>query len=676
MSDEPKKPVTSLDRKRLIIIAITIFCLFSLLVAQFYRIQMVEGDKWTRHATGQHFFVVNEPFHRGKFISNASIKRGHPETPQSLVVDIQKFHFYVDPISIPEEEREIIADKLMGMLELTIEEAQLFREQFDKKSRSRKLAMWLDREDRDAVLEWWNPYARQRGIPRNALFFTTDYQRSYPFGKLLGQVLHTIQNNKDELTQQALPTGGLELYFNRYLQGKQGKRRLMRSPRNSLEMGEVIAYPEHGADIYLTINHYLQAIAEEEIVKGVKHCKAKSGWAVMMDPFTGEILALAQYPFFYPPDYQFHFNDPKLIEHTKVKAVTDTNEPGSVCKPFTFITALLANNELQARGESPIFDPEEVVPTTNARFPGRSKPLPDTSLHYYMNMDIAVQKSANIYTARLVEKICNRLGNEWYREVLHDRFGFGVKTNVELPAETKGVLPVIGKKHPNGALEWSIPTPFSLAIGYNLQLNSIQLLRAYAILANGGYFVQPTLIRKIVKTKADGTQEVLLDNTRPERAQEFPRVVPEEIVQRVVTAMKYVTKIGGSARRADIFGYTEVGKSGTAKKIVNGIYSETAYVGTFAGFAPVKDPAFVLVVVMDEPEYAYIPGIGKNHNGGVCSAPVFREIAKRSLEYMGIPPDDPYGYPPGDPRYDPAKADWAVETRRLREIYEKWNKRS
>ena len=177
--------------------------------------------------------------------------------------------------------------------------------------------MWLDEETHRSVLQWWQGFAREHKIPRNALFFVKDYQRSYPYGKLLGQVLHTIQNQKDEKTDQALPTGGLELYFNSYLQGKNGKRRLMRSPRNSLETGEVIAYPEHGADIYLTINPYLQAIAEEEIERGVKKSKGKAGWAAMMDPRTGEILALAQYPSFTPPDYQNYFNDPHLIEAYK-----------------------------------------------------------------------------------------------------------------------------------------------------------------------------------------------------------------------------------------------------------------------------------------------------------------------------------------------------------------------
>lgn len=663
-------------KKRLLFVILFLMSLFSILIAQFYRIQIIEGEKWSAEARKQHFFIVNEPFHRGKFISNTSIKRGHPEIPQSYVIDIQKFHLHIDPDSIPKAKKREIASLLESMLDLTLEEKIKFYSQFEKKSRNRKIAMWLDKEMKDNILKWWLPYAKKNKILRNALFFETDYQRSYPFGKLLGQVLHTIQNNKDEVTKQAIPTGGLELYFNRYLKGKQGKRRLMRSPRHSFEMGEVISSPQNGADIYLTINHCLQAIAEEELAEGVKKAKAKSGWAVMMEPRTGEILALAQYPFFYPPDYQACFNDKEMIEYTRVKAIIDANEPGSVMKPLTLAVALKANEVLVKKGEKPLFNPDEMIDTSNPHFPGRSKPLKDTHFHAFLNMEMALQKSSNIYMARLMEKTVARLGNEFYRQSLQEIFGLGVKTSIELPSETRGLLPTPGKKHPNGTLEWSQATPYSLAIGHNIQANSIQLLRAYAVFANGGYLVQPTLVKKIVKTKADGTIQVILDNTSQERIKKFPRVLSEEIVKKIVFCMKYVTKFGGTARRADILGYTEAGKTGTPNKIINGTYSEKQFCPNFIGFTPAKNPAFVLIVTIDEPEYGYAAGIGPKHHGGVCAAPVFREIARRSLEYLGIAPDDPHGYPKGDPRYDAEKADWSHEIRKLKEMYEKWNNKA
>lgn len=670
MTSNPKKPIECLDRKRLLILSLVICAFFSLLIAQFYTIQMIEGEHWSKVADRQHYFIVKEPFVRGTFISNTSLKKGHPEVPQSFVIDIQKFHLFADPKSIPADYHDHIADVLGDVLELNDEESKILRSQFDYQSRSRKLAMWLDKMQQNVIFKWWNAYARENKISRNAIFFVPDYQRSYPFGKLLGQVLHTIQNVKDEKTSQAIPTGGLELYFNHYLKGKQGKRRLMRSPRNSLETGEIISYPQNGADIYLTINHCLQAIAEEELAKGVKKCRGKSGWAVMMDPFSGEILALAQYPFFSPSEYQSFFNDPLLIENTKVKALTDANEPGSIMKPITLAIALKANDELASRNLPPLFDPEAKTPTSNPHFPGRKKPLKDTHLHSFLNMKMALQKSSNIYVARLVEKIVSQLGKEWYRKALNEGFGFGQKTGIELGSESIGLLPTPGKKHPNGALEWSVSTPYSMAMGHNIQITSLQMLRAFAVFANGGYLVKPTLVRKIVKNLSDGSQQVVLDNTQKKN---FPRVLPEKIAREIATTMKFTTKNGGTARKADIPGYTEAGKTGTADKVINGIYRPEHTCSSFVGLTPCSHPAFILVVTIDEPEYGYFPGIGRNHMGGTCAAPIFCEISKRALEYLGIPPDDPHGYPPGDPRYDSNKADWLPEIRQLQEKYEKWN---
>ena len=215
---------------------------------------------------------------------------------------------------------------------------------------------------------------------------------------------------------------------------------------------------------------------------------------------------------------------------------------------------------------------------------GRSR-YKDTSLHHFLNLDMGMQKSSNIYMARLAERMINRLGNEWYRNQLQ-LFGFGLKTGIELPAESAGVLPTPGKRHPNGALEWSVPTPFSLSIGHNIQVTTLQLLRAYAVLANGGYLVKPTLVRCIMKKDQEGNSRVLLDNTAKERQQEFPRVLDEAIVERVLLSMRYVTKPGGTAVKADVPGYTEVGKTSTPKKIVNGAYSETC----IAPLSPVLPP--------------------------------------------------------------------------------------
>src|SRR5262249_36822968 len=153
-----------------------------------------------------------------------------------------------------------------------------------------------------------------------------------------------------------------------------------------------------------------------------------------------------------------------------------------------------------------------------------------------------------------------------------------------------------------------------------------QLLRAYSLFLNGGKFVQPTLVRKIVKKNPEGDEIVLLDNTDH---QHLPQVLSTDIGEKVVPILKYTTKVGGSATKADIWGYTEAGKTGTAEKLTGGQYGGKRRICTFIGFTPVKDPAFILLVTVDEPEYGYIPGVGHGHRAGVCAAPIFREIARR-----------------------------------------------
>ena len=665
MAPLPYQPVGSADRKRLLFVAVFLFGLFCLLIVRFYQIQIVDGEKWTQVAMAQHETIVTEPFMRGSFYSNTSIKKGHPEEEQPFVMDVMKFHLYIDPDSIPSKTKEKMALELSDLLKIEAKERPFFQAQFEKKSRSRKLKAWLGREEKDRISSWWNTFAKQEKLVRNALYFLSDYKRSYPYGALLGSVLHTVQEEKDPKTRQSLPTGGLEMLFHSHLMGSEGKRQIVRSPRHPLDTGKILKAPQNGADIYLTVNLYLQAVAESELARGVQAAKARGGWAIMMDPYTGEIWALAQVPSFNPTRYTDYYNHLELQECTRVKAVTDCFEPGSIFKPITLAVCMKANEELQKRGKKPIFSPEEKIPTANGWFPGRSAPLKDGRVHQYLNMNLALQKSSNIYMGRLAERLVETMGDAWYQKTLHDLFGFGQKTQIELPAESAGLLPTPGRLHANGRPEWSLPTPYSLAIGYNILVNSIQMVRAYAILANGGYKVQPHLVRKIVKNGS-----VLLDHTDWGLQEQ---ILDTEMAKQIVRAMKYVTKEGGTAKRADIMGYTEAGKSGTAEKVIGGVYSKDHQISSFLGFAPADNPRFVLLVSIDDPEKKFIPGIGKQQLGGVCAAPVFREIAMRALQYLGVAPDDPYGYPLGDPRRDPQRADWTRETEALKFLYQQWN---
>ncbi len=659
------------DQQRLIGVALFLLVLFSLLIIQFFRIQIVQHQKWEKQAYAQHTTVVKEPFKRGVFYSNTSIKTAHPTAPQAFVIDIPKFHLHIDPKNIPEICHDEICSQISERIGLDLEKREYAQEQFTKVSRSRKIATWLSGEEKENIERWWRGYAKEHRIAKNAIFFVKDYQRSYPFGKLLGHVLHTVRELRDEVTEQCIPTGGLEHVFDEYLQGKPGKRFFLRSPRHAMDSGRVIEHPQDGADVYLTINHCLQTIAEEEIEQQVKKAEASRGWAIMMDPHTGEVLALAQYPFFDPREYRDYFNDKKLLEETQVKAISDPFEPGSTMKAVTVAIALMANEEMKKQGKPPIFDPVEKIETSPSKFPGRSKPIKDVRTHKYMNMYMAIQKSSNVYVAKLIDRVIKELGEGWYRNALENIFGFGQKTGIELPGESVGLLPRPGKMHPNGTLEWSKPTPYSLAMGHNILVNSFQMIRSFAIIANGGYDVKPTLVQKISRKLPDGREQVILDNmkSRPK-----DRLLEPDVVRQLVCAMKYVTKTGGAASKGDIHGYTEAGKTGTSEKIIDGAYSKKNHISTFIGFAPALNPRFVLMIVIDEPVFRWIPGVGSNQYGGNCAAPAFQKIGRRTLEYLGVEPDDPYGYPIGDPRRSIEKGDWSQEIDALKKLYDTWNK--
>lgn len=654
---------------RFFLVATGIFFLFGLLLIRFFQLQILEGDEWFQRAERQHFFLVKEPFRRGTFYAYKSVVK----EPYRLAFDVTKFHLFADPKAIPEEWKGVVVEGIASCMVLSPQEKAQLHQSLASKTRSKKLRTWLSLEEKETLIHWWRPFAKRSKIASNGLFFVKDYQRSYPGEHLLGHLLHTIQHQKEETTLQAKPTGGLELFFDPWLKGRLGRKKLLRSPRHALETTETLVEAEDGADIYLTIDPYLQAIAEEEVEAGVKSSSSKRGWAALMDPYTGELLASAQYPFFDLSHYSHFLGDPILAEEAKMRAMTDMNEPGSIFKPFTATLALVANQLRKAEGKPPLFSVDEKIATSSGRFPGRSKPIRDTKLHHFLNFDMGMQKSSNIYMGRLAERIIQAFGNAWYRKQLENLFGLGEKTGIEWPAESPGHLPIPGKRHPNGKLEWSVPTPFSLAMGYNVQVTTLQILRAYSVLANGGYLVKPTLVKKIVQQKRDGTLEILVDHTDPKRTSSFPRTLDPWIVQRVVEAMRYVTKPGGTAVKADVPGYSEVGKTSTTEKLVNGVYSKTHHCATFAGFIPVHHPKFVIVVVMDEPECVYIPGVGKNHHGGNCTAKAFQKIALRALEYAKIPPDDPFGYPPGDKRRNAKRADWIPETERLQALYQSWN---
>ncbi|WP_201456813.1 penicillin-binding protein 2 [Chlamydia sp. 17-3921] len=640
-------------RKRLTFISLGLLAIYSLLILRYYKIQICEGDHWLAEAIGQHEFRVQDPFLRGTFFGNTQLRKGGTEVLQPFAIDITKFHLCLDAVVIPESHRDIIAQKIWSFVgEGSYEN---LRSHFDKKSRYRKLCLWLNRPLHDRILIWWKSYATKYKLPSNALFFITDYQRSYPFGKLLGQVLHTLREVKDEKTGRAFPTGGLEAYFNHLLEGEPGERKLLRSPLNHLDLDRVVKIPRDGSDIYLTIDPAIQTIAEQELERGVVEANACGGRLILMNSQTGEILALAQYPFFDPADYKKFFNNKEYIEHTKVSSVSDAFEPGSIMKPITVAIALQANEEAEQKALPKLFDPQDPIDVTRTLFPGRqNSPLRDLTSNRRMNMYMGIQKSSNVYVAQLADRIMHSFDSFWYQEKLH-ALGFGRKTGIELPAETSGLVPSPQRFHINGVPEWSLATPYSLAMGYNILVSGLQIVRAYAAIANGGFLVRPTLVKKIISPSGE---ELILPKSSKER------VLSSSVTQEVIRAIRFTTLPGGTGFRAALEHHSSGGKTGTTEKMVLGKYDKRRHISSFIGITPVRQVGecapLVMLVSIDEPEYGFRSDGTKNYMGGRCAAPVFSRVGDRVFKYLGVSADK-------------EKNDYRKEVADLKVLYEEWN---
>lgn len=654
---------------RLVSLVAGIIFLFTLLLVRFFYLQILDHPRWLNQANKQHHVVVSQNFHRGSFF----VERQGKFTDKKIlkiVFDLLKFHLNVSPKKIPENLKEEILVVLSDLLHWDEKQVGWASQQIHKSSYNRRLGAWLSYEQKELVLNWWQSFSKKHGLANNVLFFEQDFQRSYPYGPFLGHLLHTVQERRDEKTAQAIPTGGLEMLYDPWLQGKAGKREFMRAPLYRLEsfcgLHEKAA---DGANVLLTIDPFIQGLLEHELKAEVTHTGSKCGWAVILDPQNGEILAMAQYPFFHPEHYTEYFNDPEKIENTRLKIVTDPYEPGSVMKPFTLAVALLANLQSEKQFKKPLFDFQEKTLVTPTYFPGRVRPLRDVSSHSYVNMNMAMQKSSNVYFAKMADKVVQTFGPVWYRDVLQKKFHFGCHLGVSLPGESPGVLPRVGKKHPNGTLEWSLSTPCSIAMGHNILVNTLQIARAFASLINGGYEVTPTFVKDIFYTDDSKRRSIYKHNPQ------VMKILPAEVANTVKGALRFTTVPGGSAAKGSIYGYTQGGKTGTSEKIIDGHYSKTHHISTFIGFAPFERPRFLMAVVMDSPPFQHLPGFGSFKWGGNCGAPLFRRVGGSVLRYLGEPPDNPTDYPVRDPRSDLKQVRFYEEINQMQQQYNEWNHR-
>ena len=492
------------------------------------------------------------------------------ELARSIDVD----SFYADPREM--EDVDAASNALAPVLK--VDAAGLSARLKEAKS-ARRGFVWLARRVEDEQAR------AVKALKIKGVYSQEEQRRRYPNGALAAHVLGFVGLDAKGLA-------GVEQVYNASLTGEEGKVLLNTDAKRKAFESEGLAARD-GQTLVLTLDQTVQFIVERELAAALETTHAKSAAAVVLDPHTGEVLALANAPSFDPNDA-----GGASPEQRRNDALQNIYEPGSTFKLVAFTGAL---------------EEKLITPETRIDCPG-SISLPGRVVHDHAHGSLtateALAKSSNVAAIKLGMK----LGNERLYEYIR-RLGFGDKTGVELPGETGGLIRPVSK--------WQPGSIGSVPIGHEVGVTPLQMAAAYAAIANDGVRVAPHLVREV--RDAEGKT---VEHAEPESH----RVVSAETAQKLRRMMEEVTLIG-TAKKAQLDGYTAAGKTGTAQKIDprTHAYSQTKYVASFVGFAPLENPAVVIIVVIDE-------AVGL-HQGGQVAAPVFAQIANQVLPYLAVPPD-------------------------------------
>jgi cell division protein FtsI (penicillin-binding protein 3) len=433
--------------------------------------------------------------------------------------------------------------------------------------------------------------------------------RYYPMGSIAAHVLGGTGKEGKGLE-------GVELRFEKLLAGHDGFKRTLKDARRRAIAVAAEDYlpPMHGKHLILTIDGNIQMIAEQELAYACEKNRAKSGEAVVMDPRTGDVLALANWPTFNPQN----MND-SAPDTRRNRALTDPYEPGSTIKPFIVGPAMAWR----------FTKPHETWPISGKTYksPLRAKPI--TDVYPYQNLstwDVLV-KSSNIGMTMLGE----RLGKSKMHQALTG-FGFGRRTGIELPGEDPGLVNPLSAWR-----DYSIP---SVAQGYEVTVTPLQLARAFCAYANGGRLVTPRIMKGVLAV--DGS---VVSRTPPQSLKMLPEVVDPTTAAGMKRLLCDVV-VRGTATKARSMNWNIFGKTGTAHVSTGGSYNETSYTSSFVAGAPAESPRIVVAFIIHEPDRNFAVSQGLSYYGGAVAAPNAGRLIERSLAYLQVKASEPLSPPP------------------------------
>jgi len=420
----------------------------------------------------------------------------------------------------------------------------------------------------------------------DGVYFVDESMRVYPHRELACQTLGFVNMNGDG-------GAGIELQYDKDLKGKEGVYSFGVDARRRSFRVNVDKPPVQGHSLVLSIDKSIQYIADRELRAAVRESRARAGVAIVMESETGRILALSNYP-------QFNCNTYNKVapDYWRNRAVSDMFEPGSTFKVVVATAAL----------EAGLTRPNEWIDCQNGTIVIGRHPFHDHKPYGMLTFGQILEYSSNVGAA----KLGLRLGQQRLYEALRN-FGFGSKSGIDLPGEIIGLV--------RDWRDWSGLSIGAISFGQEVGVTSLQILSAINAIANGGYRVRPSVVDRIIDENGD-----LVFARTPERT----KLMSPRTAEAVADAFEGVV-LRGTGRRAALEGYRAAGKTGTAQKIVGGRYSDSKYVSSFIGFAPLPQPRITVLVQIDEP--------GNGHYGGDVCAPFFQKIAQETLMQLRVPPD-------------------------------------
>ena len=567
---EKKSHVNQNSLKGRLILVSILFALFGAgIVGRLFSLQVMQHDDLVSRSEKQHQRTVEIHYGRGSVFDR---------NMNELATNIKVESVYATPQEVVDKKR---ATRVLAKA-LNLNHTSIY-----KKLNSKRHFVWLKRQVLPAEI------ARLRKSSLPGINFISEDKRFFPKRELASGVV-----GFNGVDNQGL--GGIEQRYDSTLKGNVVKAVMEKDARGKLVQFNKQANGQVSGNrsVVLAIDEVIQFFAEHHLKKQVAKHQAESGVAIVMNPNTGELYAIANVPQYNPNNFSAY-----KPNRRRNRAVSDSYEPGSIFKPIVAAASIDAG----------VARPQDTFFCENGKFKVGNKTVGEAVNHKYgwLTLQDIIVKSSNIGSI----KIARQLGKQSYYDYIR-KFGFGQKTGIELPGEEGGLL------HELSA--WDPMSLASISFGQGIGVTPLQMTNAISAIANGGTLMVPRITRAILK---DGQIEKRFE---PKAVR---RVISIQSSRQVIDILKHAVK-DGTGKNAAVKGYEVAGKTGTAQKydVKTGRYSKTAYVSSFIGFAPADAAKVAILVMIDNPK-----GV---HYGGSVAAPVFSNIARETLRYLNVPSSD------------------------------------